>query len=221
MEILFEDKQVLVLYKPAGIPVQSGRVGTKDLVSMVKNYLAGESRREPYVGLVHRLDQPVEGLIVFAKTRQAAADLSAQAAGHEMKKEYLAVVCGIPKNEEGTLRDLLIKEREGNRSRIARPGESGAREAALTYRVLAKKEERALLRIRLLTGRHHQIRVQMAHAGFPLYGDNKYNPDFSDTEYRVQPALCAAGLAFQNPTTQKRSEFEIVPRNPIFAEFIE
>lgn len=219
MEIIYEDQQIMVCYKPAGIPVQSGRVGAMDFVSMVKNELAKRSGSEPYLGLIHRLDQPVEGLIVFAKTKKAAASLSAQAAGDEMVKQYLAVTCGYPGEEEGTLEDYLLKENKGNSSRIAGKEEKGAKKAVLSYRTLEKKEGKTLLEITLHTGRHHQIRVQTANAGFPLYGDTKYNPEFQNNAAHIFPALCAARLCFIHPKNGKKMEFTITPHNPVFQEF--
>lgn len=219
MDIIYEDRQVLVCYKPAGIPVQSAKVGAMDFVSMVKNELAAKSGSEPYLGLIHRLDQPVEGLIVFAKTKKAAASLSAQAAGDEMVKQYLAVTCGYPQDEEGMLKDYLLKESKGNSSRIAGKEEKGARLAVLSYQILEKKGDKALIKITLHSGRHHQIRVQTANAGFPLYGDMKYNSEFQTNTVRMFPALCAARLSFRHPENGKKMEFSVPPHNPVFREF--
>ena len=237
MEILYEDKQLMVCYKEAGLPVQSARMGVKDLESILKNYLweKGQEKgkqREPYLAVVHRLDQPVEGVLVFAKTPEAAKKLSAQLTDGRMKKTYLAVthlpthriskhprsqemgeenlyeddsqgkrfwkekpdqegfqekgswkekpgqadpqgqeLCGGNKTGMGrfhSLEDYLVKDGRTNTSRIGKAGEPGAKLAKLEYEILEREENKALVKIRLYTGRHHQIRVQMAGTGMPL-----------------------------------------------------
>lgn len=177
LEILFEDRELLVCRKPAGLPVQSASFGTKDMVSMLRTYLAekGAKGGVPYVGVVHRLDQPVEGVIVFAKNQKSAAGLSAQAADGRMEKVYQAVVLGNP-GPEGHLTDWLLKDGRTNTSRVVEPGTKGAKKAELSYRTLAEKDGKTLVEIRLHTGRHHQIRVQFAKMGTPLWGDRKYGP---------------------------------------------
>ena len=208
-DIIYEDKQLLVCRKPAGLAVQNASFGRMDLESMVRTYLMEKyEKANPYVGVVHRLDQPVQGLVVFAKTPSAAAQLSAQVQDGRMKKEYLAVVCGRPPQTEGTLIHYLKKEPTGNCSRAVPQKTPGAKRAELDYRVLAETEGRALVKINLHTGRHHQIRVQMAESGAPLYGDAKYNPLAQRGE---QIALCASRLAFTHPTTGKEIEFFCQP----------
>ena len=210
MKILYEDKQILVCAKEAGLPVQSGDVLKKDLVSILKNHLSRDSSagREPYLAVIHRLDQPVQGILVFAKTKTAAADLSRQVTDGRMEKRYLAKVKrtgGTAQEHENggeqVLVDYLIRERAGNASRIANPDEPGAKRAELLF----EPEGEDLLRIRLKTGRHHQIRVQLAHAGFPILGDRKYGHDASFP----WPALCACSLSFDHPVTKKRLRFEL------------
>ena len=218
LDIIYEDAEVLVVRKPAGLAVQTKRLGQKDLESMLKNHLAKKGK-QPYIGMIHRLDQPVEGILVFAKTPKAAAALSAQAAEKTkgMKKEYLAVVCGNPDQPKGTLCDWLKKDGKTNLSSVVTKGTSDAKEAVLDYEVLKYKEEekRALVKINLKTGRHHQIRVQMAHAGMPLYGDSKYNPEPGGGTV----ALCAFRLTFVHPASKKTMTFECNPKNPAFEEF--
>ncbi len=224
MEIVFEDSQVLVCRKEAGLAVQSGRVGAPDLVSMLKNRLWEREGKEPYLGVVHRLDQPVEGLLVFAKTKKAAASLSAQVQDGRMVKQYLAVT--LPEKEEipvqGRLEDWLLQDRASNSSRIVPKETRGARKAVLEYRILktwnvpgGEKESRAALaQIRLFTGRHHQIRVQMAGAGMPLAGDRKYGSgNFGKGDF---PALCAWSLAFIHPGTGKEMAFQCQPEGRYF-----
>lgn len=152
MKIIYEDSQIIVCYKEAGLPVQSARIGVKDLESMLKNYLREQTGKSPYLGVIHRLDQPVEGVLVFAKNPQAAAGLSAQVSDGRMKKIYHAVVrltaeaagreiaSGKALTEEGTLVDYLLKEGKSNSSRIVSERTKGAKLAKLDYRILEKKE---------------------------------------------------------------------------------
>lgn len=223
-QILFEDRQILVCHKPAGLAVQSARVGTADMESLLKNYLAKkEPGKIPYLGVVHRLDQPVEGVLLFARTPKAARDLSAQIAGGQMKKLYLAVTGRCPSAPEGTLEDYLKKDGRTNTSAVVPKGTEGAKKARLSYRVeqvLPGEEpgtDRCLVRIRLETGRHHQIRVQMAHAGMPLLGDQKYgNAKVGDAAL----ALCADCLTFMYPGTKKEKTFRVEPEGAAFQKFL-
>ena len=206
MNILYEDKDILVVEKPAGIPVETSRIGSKDMVSLLKNHLAetgGKPGGIPYLGMIHRLDQPVQGVMVFAKNQKAAASLSKEIAQNEMKKTYLAVVEGTAKEEE-SLTDYLLKE------------------SRLSYECLKTLEDPALaalplslVRIHLFTGRHHQIRVQMADVGLPLYGDRKYNPASKESTL----ALCAFELTFRHPATGKSMTFSCKPTGEIFGKF--
>ena len=213
---LYEDEELLVIKKDAGTPVQAGKMRIMDLEGIIKRelYMRNPKGGEPYLGIVHRLDQPVEGVMVFAKTPEAAAALSKQVTDGTMKKHYLALVCGKPSQKEGTLVDYLLKDGRTNTSKVVPKGTKDAKRSELNYKVLKEDEETSLLEIELLTGRHHQIRVQMANAGWPLYGDTKYNPAFAETTGYVQTALCAYRLSFVHPKTGKRMEFTIEPDNP-------
>jgi len=224
LDIIYEDEHVLVVYKPSGVAVQTKRMGQKDMESVIKNYLAKDGR-PPYLGIIHRLDQPVEGVLVFAKNQKAAAELSRQAASKDgMGKEYLAVVClkensdkpDIP--DKGTLKNWLLKDGKTNTSRVVNKGAKDAKEAILEYEILHKNTEQgiALVKVLLKTGRHHQIRVQMAHAGMPLYGDTKYNP----MPQNKMVALCAHRLTFEHPKTKKKLTFSREPENPAFTELL-
>ena len=243
LKILFEDAHLLVLYKPAGVPVQSARVGVKDCESMLKNYLYAKApeKGEPYLGLIHRLDQPVEGLLVFARTKDAAAELSRQATDGRMKKCYLAIrksadqpecnveklarLCGksvdnVEKSVEKWIEvvDYLRKNGRENHSEIVSAKTPGAKKAVLRYQVLNALGGLQLVEIQLMTGRHHQIRVQMAGMGTPLLGDRKYGDvDNVDNSF---PALCAYHLEFIHPKTKKPMEFEALPENPAFGKFL-
>lgn len=222
--ILYEDNDIIVCHKPAGIATQTARVGQADMVSEISNYLKTahpERKSPPYVGVVHRLDQPVEGILVFAANKAAAADLSRQAAGDSMKKEYLAVVCGENFPRAGELTDYLLKDGKTNTSRVVPPAVKDAKEARLSYEVLSQgPSDTAFVRVRLYTGRHHQIRVQMANAGMPLLGDRKYGGETAavlSSQLGVREiALCAYRLAFTHPKTEERMQFEIEPEGAAF-----
>ncbi|MDE6214508.1 MAG: RNA pseudouridine synthase [Lachnospiraceae bacterium] len=228
--ILHEDSDILVCHKPAGIATQTARVGQADMVSEVIGYLASRTEaanKNPYLGVVHRLDQPVEGILVFAKNKTAAAALSRQAAGERMEKEYLAVVCGKEIPQSGELTDYLLKDGRTNTSRVVPSEVKDAKKAVLEYEVLEKKPPEeddscrlAFVRIRLHTGRHHQIRVQMANAGMSLLGDYKYADETALAVSRrlelKEIALCASRVAFDHPVTRKRMQFQITPEGAAF-----
>ena len=209
--IIFEDKDILVCHKAAGIAVQNARIGAADMESSLKNYLALKNTETvPYLGVVHRLDQPVSGILVFARTPAAAKNLNQQLQNDQFEKYYQAVVCGsLP--DSGTLTDYLVKDGRTNTSRICSKNTPGAKKAVLSYEILETSEVTGLsvVQIHLGTGRHHQIRVQMAGAGAPLWGDNKYNPEFVNKRGYFPIALRAFRLSFCHPTTGKRMEFEV------------
>ncbi len=222
-EILFEDETLAVCRKEAGFPVQSSSVRQKDMVSVLRSYLSQE------IYVVQRLDQPVEGVLVFAKTRQAAADLSRQIREDRLEKIYHAVclsdgTAGRPLPGESTpavLVDYLRKDGQKNLSFVTDANEPKAKRAELSYKILDRKElsderEAVLAEIRLKSGRHHQIRVQMAHAGLPLAGDHKYGAAGDEEQ---NPALCAVELSFSHPVSGRRLCFKTDPRGAAFAVF--
>lgn len=232
-EIIYEDKQVLVVYKPEGMAVETAKITEQDLYSWVKSYLVkkGESNADAY--MIHRLDQPVEGLLVFAKTQAAAKILNQQMARKEFTKDYLAAVYIIEELQSeqfSKLEDFLWKDGKSNTSKVVNFGVKGAKKAVLSYKPIAYAENnddvsgRAMLvEIQLETGRHHQIRVQMSHHRMPLLGDVKYGNEASKScsqKYNVrQTALCANKLSFIHPTTGKKMEFCIKPKKVIFSLF--
>ena len=214
LNILYEDEHIIVCEKPAGVAVQTKKFSSPDLESMLKNYIAhekGSSGHSPYLGIVHRLDQPVGGILVFGKNPHATGVLSTQIAEHVFIKEYQAVVCGHPKEESAVLTDYLVKDGRTNTSRVTHKDAFQAKYAELSYTVSKQlfHPEVAVVKIRLKTGRHHQIRVQMANAGLPLWGDAKYNPDFQQRKDHFSIALCANHLCFLHPVTHKAMEFSI------------
>ena len=215
--IIYEDKEILVCHKPAGIAVQSAGVGNMDLESLLKNYIARKQPgKMPYLGVIHRLDQPVEGILLVGKNEKAAAELSRQVSDHiHMEKWYLAMP-----GKEGELEDWLKKDGRTNTSRAVKEGIEGAKKAMLYWKLLETKETvdemRSLLEIRLETGRHHQIRVQMANAGMPLVGDRKYNPEKTGQE---PLCLCSAALEIRHPLTGKKMQFRVRPAGEGFKAF--
>ena len=192
-EILYRDEDLCVIHKRAGLAVQSARASVPDLMSMLRNDLLEEGMKNPYLGLVNRLDQPVEGILLVAFNEKAAADLSRQVADHiHMEKWYQALVCGKPSAKSGTLVDYLLKDARNNLSKV-----------------LESWEDQTLLKIRLLTGRHHQIRVQLSHAGMPIVGDAKYGKGGG------QLCLCSFKTSFRHPRTGRQMTYEVKPEFPV------
>lgn len=212
-DIIYEDSDLLVCRKHAGMAVQSARSSQMDLESALKNYLARGQQGIPYLRVIHRLDQPVEGILLFAKSANAARLLSRDMVQRRIEKYYLAMVCTDQAPAQGELVDYLIKDGKTNVSRVVVENSAGSKRAQLEYRLLQQYEHQALLEIKLHTGRHHQIRVQTAHAGMPLWGDCKYNPR---EQNNVQLGLCAHRLRFWHPGQDQELEFEIEPENVIF-----
>ena len=228
-EILYEDDQILVCHKPAGVPVQTKKIGTQDMESILKNYLFIHSshhagHKPPYLAVIHRLDQPVSGILVFARTPAAAKNLNQQLQNDQFEKYYQAVVCGVLP-DSGTLTDYLVKDGRTNTSRICSKNTPGAKKAVLSYEILETSEVTGLsvVQIHLGTGRHHQIRVQLAHMGCPIVGDTKYNPSAPDAgnssasggirrersgqQDKQELMLCAYKLSFLHPRTKEKMCF--------------
>lgn len=219
INIIYEDKDILVCKKPAGLPTQTAKIAAPDLVSELKKYLA--EKKESYLAVVHRLDQPVEGLLVFAKNKEAAKVLSEQIQQNELNKVYYAVAFNQPSVQEGMLEDYMIKD--GSRAKIVTADTPGAKKAVLHYKLIAIEKGRALYEVRLETGRFHQIRAQMAHAGMPLLGDKKY-ADAAIQAYSVAHgikyvALCACKLKLTHPGTGEEMLFVSTPSGSVFQEF--
>lgn len=217
--IIYEDKDYIVYNKPAGLLVQSNKSFDTDLVSLLMAYLAKKGERTQ-LSVINRLDRPVSGLVLLAKNREAASKVSKELVSGEMDKKYFAVVCGRLSRKKGMFTDYLIKDGKNNTSKAVSKEVKGAKKAVLEYEVLAERETDkslkgvlSLVRIRLMTGRHHQIRVQFASRGHALYGDTKYNPDFKDVKGWVWIALCSYELSFGGRT------FTIAPDGEAFAYF--
>lgn len=217
VNIIYEDAQVIVCEKPPKIPSQGDLTGDKDMLTILKEHLQKKYKtKNPYIGLVHRLDRPVGGVMVFAKTKEANAFLSKQIQTKSIKKKYLVVVNGKPNEDSGELKDFLFKQARLNMSKVVAQGTKDAKEAILTYRMLSTKEDEkygqlSLLEIELKTGRHHQIRVQLSHAGMGIWGDSKYNKSFVRNKEWTQIALWSHELSFIHPKTKKVSTYTSEP----------
>lgn len=207
-QIIYEDESLIVCRKPAGMAVQTKKLGQADMESLLKNYRADKGE-PPYIGVVHRLDQPVEGVMVFAKTKETAAALSRQIAAKLADKCYYAVVEGVPEKQRKTLVDYLVRDGRTNTSSVVMRGTPEAKRAELSYEVAEQDGKRAVLRIRLETGRHHQIRVQLAHADLPIVGDRKYNFKENIAPSGGGLMLCSYKIGFKHPKTHKNLVFEI------------
>lgn len=207
-QIIYEDESLIVCRKPAGVAVQTKKLGQADMESLLKNYRADKGE-PPYIGVVHRLDQPVEGVMVFAKTKETAAALSRQIAAKLADKCYYAVVEGMSEKQRKTLVDYLVRDGRTNTSSVVMRGTPEAKRAELSYEVAEQDGKRAVLRIRLETGRHHQIRVQLAHAGLPIVGDRKYNFKENIAPSGGGLMLCSYKIGFKHPKTHKNLVFEI------------
>lgn len=202
IDVLYEDNHIIVVIKPINVPVCADGSGDLDLLSMVKHYLEKKyNKNNAFVGLVHRLDRPVGGIMVFAKTSKAASRLSDQIRKGEIEKKYYAVVMGKTL-EKGRFVDKLEKNSKKNISFVSNNG----KESILEYERIKTNGEMSLVSIDLKTGRSHQIRVQFSYHGFPLYGDQKYN---KKAKMHTQIALFAYSLSFLHPTLKKRLLFSV------------
>lgn len=223
MKILLEDKDQILIHKPAGLATQTARLGEKDLVSEVKNHISKEQgTANPYVAVINRLDQPVEGIVLFAKNAKAAAVLTAQMQNGTMQKYYYAAVFGHMELPKERLVDYLEKDSRSNLSRVVSQDSPAAKRAVLDYEILATVGKLQFVKIHLLTGRHHQIRVQFSHKGHPLLGDTKYGSAESialgKELYIRTPALCAYCLEWQHPVTKKELRVVTDPEHPVLKD---
>lgn len=218
INILYEDNHLLVVEKPNNIPVQEDDSKDADLLSLLKDYLK-EKYNKPgnvYLGLVHRLDRPVGGVMVFAKTSKAASRLSEEVRTNRMKKVYHAVVENTFKEKEGVLKDYLLKDKRTNTTRVVSKDTPDAKDAELSYKVLAQKENLALVEVTLKTGRSHQIRVQFSSRSHPLWGDQRYN---RNARAGQQIALWAYQLTLIHPITKEEMTFTSSPHSHPFDLF--
>jgi 23S rRNA pseudouridine1911/1915/1917 synthase len=215
--ILYEDNHVLVVVKPVNMPVQSDVSGDADLLGELKAYVKEKYNKpgEAYLGLVHRLDRPVGGVMVFARTSKAASRLSEQFGSKSAVKKYAAIVMWRA-GGDAELTDWLLKDESTNTSRVVLEGTPGAKRAELRYRVFESQGGLSLLDVELLTGRPHQIRVQLLNAGFPIWGDARYNMESVPGQ---QIALWAYELTFSHPTKKEPMRFINLPSGGIWEGF--
>lgn len=213
---VYEDNHLLVAVKPQGQLTQSDETGDLSLQDECKHYIKEKYQKpgEVYLGLVHRLDRPVGGLVAFARTSKAASRLSEQLRTHHMEREYLAVVEGEDLPARGDLRDWLLQGEDGL-VRVVPEGTPGAKEARLHYERLGAREGTALVHLRLETGRKHQIRVQLSHLGYPICFDMRYGHG----ERGRDIALFGAVLRLTHPTRKEEMTFTARPENPAFRPY--
>lgn len=211
LKVIYEDNHIIVVEKPVNIPSQGDKTGDIDMLSIIKEYIK-EKYNKPgnvYLGLIHRLDRPVGGVMVFAKTSKAAARLSEQVREKIFKKTYLVVVNGKMEAEKGMLEDYLLKNERDNMSKVVKEGTKNSKYASLDYEVLKYNEEinLSVLKIDLHTGRHHQIRVQLSSRNHSIYGDQKYG----GRGHGKQIALWAYSLKILHPITKEEMIFKSKP----------
>lgn len=213
LNVIYEDNHIIVVEKEPNIPSQADKTEDIDMLTIIKEYIK-EKYKKPgnvYLGLVHRLDRPVGGVMVFAKTSKAASRLSEQVRDKIFKKQYLAVVDGKFDKNKGTLEDYLYKDERNNISKVVSKDKKNSKLAKLDYEVLAHNEVKdlTLVKINLHTGRHHQIRVQLSNFNHSIFGDQKYGTRGKGK----QIALWAYKLQLQHPITKETLEFECLPES--------
>lgn len=210
LKIVYEDNHILVVVKPCDVPCQADESGDADMLTLLKQYLVEKYNKpgEAYLGLVHRLDRPTGGVMVFAKTSKAAARLCQAIRDGSVEKRYLAVVNGAPRYKADKLTCHLKKFPDTNTVSVVPALTEGAKYAELDYKLLCQKGDMSLLLVNLITGRGHQIRVQLSHMGNPIVGDRKYG-----VEQKTRTPLClwASELRFTHPVSGKEMTFRVYP----------
>lgn len=208
--ILHEDNHVIVVLKPQNIPSCEDESKDRDMLTIIKDYIKVKYDKpgNVYLGLVHRLDRPTGGVMVFAKSSKAAARLSEQIKNGDFEKRYFAVLMGTPKEEKATLTHYMKKNAINNMVYVCPPTVSGAKFAELEYELIDKTENLSLVDVRLHTGRSHQIRVQMNAIGTPIYGDMRYG---GEKAVKGNLALWAYYLSFTHPVSKERMVFRVQP----------
>lgn len=209
--ILFEDNHLLVVEKPPNILSQGDKTGDADMLTLLKEDIKVRHNKpgNVYLGLVHRLDRPVGGVMVFAKTSKSASRLSDQIRKREFEKSYMAVIHGKPLKTKDTLVHYLVKDNKKNMVTAVKKGVEGAKEAVLDYEVIDTIEDFSLVKINLHTGRPHQIRVQFSTIGHPLYGDQRYGPKINKAGDQI--ALWSNEISCQHPTLKEKITFTSLP----------
>ncbi len=239
---IYEDDCLLVCHKPAGIATEGAKVSSIDLISAARNYLVRKNRgkgEKPYVATVHRLDQPVEGVVVLAKNKKAAGNIAEQIKNRTTSKYYYALCYGSVPEDKGRLENFLIRKEEDGLAAVVDEDEKASfrdgavtlksgekvrcvggdvKKAELEYEVIARTADTTLLKIKLLTGRFHQIRVQLSYMGYPILGEGRYaskeSARFSEDNGIKDICLVSFKFGLKHPVTKKKIEFEITPDNP-------
>ena len=211
MKVIYEDNHIIVVEKMVNVPSQADKTDDEDMLMIIKRYLK-EKYKKPgnvYLGLVHRLDRPVGGVMIFAKTSKAASRLSEEVRNKTFKKEYLVICNGKMEKDKETLKDYLWKDEKKNTSYVVRENKKNAKEAVLDYEVLKydKEQNLSVLKINLHTGRHHQIRVQLSSRMHAIYGDSKYHGRGAGNNI----CLWAYKLTIVHPTTKEEMTFIDLP----------
>lgn len=211
MKVIYEDNQIIVIEKEPNIPSQADKTGDMDILSLVKKYVKEKYNKpgEVYIGLIHRLDRPVGGVMVFARTSKAASRLSEQVRNKTLQKTYVAVLDGKMEQDKGTLEDYLYKDERNNLSKVVSKNKKNSKFASLDYELIDYDEKRNLstVKIKLHTGRHHQIRVQFANIGHSLYGDQKYGNRGKGKQIR----LWSYELCLEHPIKKEIMIFKSIP----------
>lgn len=210
LTVLYEDNQIIVVIKPQNVPTQSDASGDEDMLSLVKAYVKEKYQKtgDAFIGLVHRLDRPTGGIMVFARNSKAAKRLCEQFQTHDVKKVYYAVTEGVVKIKSQTLTNYLKKDEKENIVKIVPMSEKGAKKAELEYTYLEDNGKQSLLEVVIKTGRSHQIRLQLSNIGYPLVGDVKYGKQKGQTQ---KLGLWAGKLSFKHPTTKENLVFMVCP----------
>lgn len=211
INVLYEDNHLLIVEKPVNIAVQEDASKDMDLLNMLKSYIKEKYNKpgDVYLGLVHRLDRPVGGVMVFARTSKAASRLSNELRKQQIYRKYKAIIRGTLPNKQGELVDYLYKDRKNNLVSVVSSKNKDGKKAILEYKVLSKKDNLSMLEVELKTGRSHQIRVQLANQGTPLYGDQKYGEHVN--KHGQQIALWASSLSVKHPTKDEMITVESEP----------
>ncbi len=213
-DIIYEDDSLYVIYKPAGMAVETKNVLETDMVNYLRNYRSSKGE-DSYVGVINRLDQPVEGIMLCAKTKKAAEIMSRELIDHDIKKSYYAVVEREDIPTTDVLEDYMVKDSRASKAMIVKENYPRAKKAVLSYKVADVLDNMKLLDIELKTGRFHQIRCQLAGRAMPIVGDRKYGGTYTGRPL----SLCAYRLEFKHPISKEHCKFEIKPRGEDFLEF--
>lgn len=222
MQILYEDNHLIAVNKAPGEIVQGDKTGDKPLSDTLKEYIKLKYNKpgEVFLGVPHRLDRPTSGVVLFARTSKALVRLNEMFKNHDaMRKTYWAIVQGAPKQPEARLENYLVRNEQQNKSYIAKPGAKDAKLAVLTYRTLTRGDHYSLLEVELLTGRHHQIRCQLAAIGCPIKGDLKYGAKRSNPDGSI--SLHAHQITFVHPVRKEQVTITApVPDGSLFAQLL-